>query len=102
MLDAVPQLVASILLVVAFSVFKHAWQTSTIGQVYALVVFSAVQAGSVILVFMSTNTSLAATTTISVASIFAAAIFAKPAWRFLRRRKIRKTEVSPKSATGRF
>lgn len=102
MLNAVPQLVASILLVVVSSIYRTTWQSSTIGQVYALIIFVAIQTGSVILVFLSTNTSLAATTTIAVACSFAAALFAKPVWHYIRRRRQKKMQTFRKSDTGKF
>lgn len=87
MLRAVPQIVASILLIVLFSVFRKEWQTSSAGQVAAFFAFALLQAGGVSLVLLSANTSLAATTTILVASCFAAAVLARPAIRFWRQRQ---------------
>ena len=100
MLVAVPQLVASTLLVIGGSVFKKSWEASKRNQLFALAVFCFVEAGSVCLVLLSANTSLAATTTILVAVCFAVALFAKPfAQLWKRRHSIQK---KPSLSTGKF
>jgi energy-converting hydrogenase Eha subunit E len=104
MLGAVPQIVASILLIVLFSVFQKEWQTSSVGQVTAFFAFVLLQAGGVSLVLLSANTSLAATTTILVASCFAAAVLARPAIRFWRQRRSRQSssQAQPSKKLGFF
>lgn len=84
MLTAVPQLVASILLVVVFSTYRQKWQNSTFGQLAAFALFSLVESGSVVMVLLSANTSLAATTTIAVSSTFAAALVGRPILKWYR------------------
>lgn len=84
MLGAAPQLVASVLLVVIFSAFKHKWQATLPGQLFAFVTFAAVQAGSVVLILLPANTTLAATASIIAAVCFSAAILFRPLLRWWR------------------